>query len=89
MRAFADALEAIPLALAENSGLAPIESLTEVKAKQVCCKRCKVHWYTETTALLCGLRRLQHCTAQHNAASCDVMVCHAPAGARGAAPPGH
>ena len=37
MRAFADALEAIPLALAENSGLAPIESLTEVKAKQVCC----------------------------------------------------
>lgn len=35
MRAFADALEAIPLALAENSGLAPIESLTEVKATQV------------------------------------------------------
>ena len=30
MRAFADALEAIPLALAENSGLPPIESLTEV-----------------------------------------------------------
>lgn len=35
MRAFSDALEAIPLALAENSGLPPIESLTEVKAKQV------------------------------------------------------
>ena len=30
MQAFADALERIPLALAENSGLAPIESLTEV-----------------------------------------------------------
>lgn len=30
MQAFADALESIPLALAENSGLAPIESLTEV-----------------------------------------------------------
>ena len=30
MQAFADALEAIPLALAENSGLPPIESLTEV-----------------------------------------------------------
>ncbi len=29
-RAFADALEAVPLALAENSGLPPIESLTEV-----------------------------------------------------------
>lgn len=39
MRAFADALEAIPLALAENSGLAPIESLTEVKAKQVSTKQ--------------------------------------------------
>ncbi len=31
MRAFADALEAVPLALAENSGLAPIESLTAVR----------------------------------------------------------
>ena len=30
MRAFADALDSIPLALAENSGLPPIESLTEV-----------------------------------------------------------
>jgi T-complex protein 1 subunit epsilon len=35
MRAFADALEAVPLALAENSGLPPIESLTAVKARQV------------------------------------------------------
>jgi T-complex protein 1 subunit epsilon len=34
MRAFADALDAIPLALAENSGLPPIESLTAVKARQ-------------------------------------------------------
>ncbi|OQR78412.1 T-complex protein 1 subunit epsilon isoform 1-like [Tropilaelaps mercedesae] len=33
-RAFADALEAIPLALAENSGLAPIETLTGVKSRQ-------------------------------------------------------
>lgn len=32
MRAFADALEAVPLALAENSGLAPIESLTAVSS---------------------------------------------------------
>ena len=30
MQAFADALDFVPLALAENSGLAPIESLTEV-----------------------------------------------------------
>jgi len=34
-RGFADALETIPLALAENSGLAPMQTLTEVKAKQV------------------------------------------------------
>lgn len=33
-RAFADALEAIPLALAENSGLPPIETLTSVKSRQ-------------------------------------------------------
>ena len=35
MRAFSDALDIVPLALAENSGLAPIESLTEVKSRQV------------------------------------------------------
>jgi len=34
-RAFADALEAVPLALAENSGLDPIQTLTEVKSAQV------------------------------------------------------
>ncbi|KAK3266815.1 T-complex protein 1 subunit epsilon [Cymbomonas tetramitiformis] len=34
-RAFADALEAVPIALAENSGLDPIESLTAVKSRQV------------------------------------------------------
>lgn len=34
MRAFASALDAIPLALAENSGLAPIENLAMVKARQ-------------------------------------------------------
>lgn len=34
-RAFSDALESIPLALAENSGLSPIHTLTEVKARQI------------------------------------------------------
>ncbi|VDM57154.1 unnamed protein product [Angiostrongylus costaricensis] len=34
-RAFADALETIPMALAENSGLAAIDSLTDLKAKQI------------------------------------------------------
>ncbi|GAA5872606.1 hypothetical protein JCM8547_003708 [Rhodosporidiobolus lusitaniae] len=34
MRAFATALDAIPLALAENSGLEPIETLAEVKSRQ-------------------------------------------------------
>jgi len=33
--AFADALETIPLALAENSGLPPLQTLTDVKARQV------------------------------------------------------
>ena len=35
MRAFASALDSIPLALAENSGLSSIETLTEVKSRQV------------------------------------------------------
>jgi len=35
MRAFADALEDIPMALAENCGLSPIETLSEVRKQQV------------------------------------------------------
>lgn len=35
IRAFADALDDIPLALAENSGLSPIEELASAKSKQV------------------------------------------------------
>lgn len=35
MRAFASALDAVPLALAENSGFSPIETLTEVRSRQV------------------------------------------------------
>ncbi len=35
MRSFASALDAVPLALAENSGLSPIETLTAVKSRQV------------------------------------------------------
>jgi T-complex protein 1 subunit epsilon len=35
MRSFADALESIPIALAENSGLAPIKTLSELKAQHI------------------------------------------------------
>jgi len=35
MRAFASALDAVPLALAENSGLSPIVTLTDVRSRQV------------------------------------------------------
>jgi len=35
---FAAALEAVPLALAENSGLSPIDSVASVKALQVSTK---------------------------------------------------
>ncbi|CAG8551711.1 11993_t:CDS:10, partial [Ambispora leptoticha] len=35
MRAFANALDATPLALAENSGLSPIETLSNIKSRQV------------------------------------------------------
>ncbi|KAK2576102.1 hypothetical protein KPH14_007436 [Odynerus spinipes] len=34
-RAFAEALEAVPMALAENSGLSPVDSLAEIKARQL------------------------------------------------------
>lgn len=35
MRAFSEALDAIPMALAENSGLPPIETLAGIKSRQV------------------------------------------------------
>ena len=35
MRGFAEALESVPIALAENSGLAPIDSLAAVRARQL------------------------------------------------------
>jgi len=35
MRAFADALEFIPVNLANNSGLSPIEAVAEIKARQI------------------------------------------------------
>jgi T-complex protein 1 subunit epsilon len=35
MRAFSSALDSVPLALAENSGLSPIETLTDVKSRQI------------------------------------------------------
>ncbi|RVX75634.1 T-complex protein 1 subunit epsilon [Exophiala mesophila] len=35
MRAFADALDAIPMTLAENSGLSPIETLAEIKSRHI------------------------------------------------------
>ena len=35
MRAFASALDATPLALAENSGLSPIDTLADVKSRHV------------------------------------------------------
>lgn len=34
MRAFSEALDAVPMALAENSGLNPISTLAEVKSQQ-------------------------------------------------------
>lgn len=38
MRAFAKALEAIPLALAQNSGFSPVSTLAELKAQQLATK---------------------------------------------------
>lgn len=35
MRAFSEALDAVPMALAENSGLNPISTLAEIKSQQV------------------------------------------------------
>ena len=35
MHAFSEALDSVPMALAENSGLSPIETLASIKSRQV------------------------------------------------------
>ena len=35
MKAFADALDSIPMALAENSGLSSIQTVANIKSRQV------------------------------------------------------
>ncbi|MRA76073.1 thermosome subunit 1, partial [Bacillus thuringiensis] len=35
VRAFGDALESIPMALAENAGMAPTQTVAEVKSRQL------------------------------------------------------
>ena len=35
MHSFAESLETVPLSLAENSGLNPIETVSEVKSRQI------------------------------------------------------
>ncbi|KAG5438508.1 hypothetical protein PCANB_002612 [Pneumocystis canis] len=42
MRAFANALDVIPMALAENSGLSAIETLTHIKSKQIKHSNCAI-----------------------------------------------
>lgn len=57
-RAFADALEMVPLSLAENSGLSNMETLTEVKARQVKEKN-------PALGIDCMLKGTQDMKAQH------------------------
>lgn len=35
MKSFSEALESVPLALAENSGYAPIHTLADIKSRQI------------------------------------------------------
>lgn len=35
MKSFSEALESVPLALAENSGFAPIHTLADIKSRQI------------------------------------------------------
>jgi chaperonin GroEL (HSP60 family) len=51
IRSFADALDAVPLALAENSGLLPIDTLTAVKAQQVKVLEFPIPWSSHSAPL--------------------------------------
>ena len=64
MRAFADALDAVPMALAENSGLSPIETLASIKSRQVKEKNTRLGVDCMLTGSN-GKRRLYHAGIAH------------------------
>ena len=47
IRAFAEALDSVPMALAENSGLQPIETLSAVKSQQLKVSDLAIHFAIE------------------------------------------
>ncbi len=58
MRAFAEALDSVPMALAENSGLSPIETLASIKSRQVKEKNSRLGvdcMQTGSNGMLCAL----------------------------------
>ena len=86
MRAFSDALEAIPMALAENSGLHPIETLANVKAEQVLEKNPRLgidcmmadtngKWGWEGLSLLWACITCVCGTCRHEEATCGGDSC--------------
>lgn len=61
MRAFASALDAIPLALAENSGLSPIDTLASVKSRHVTEGNSRLGIDCNSTGQNGGPDAFQHC----------------------------
>ena len=55
LRAFADALDVVPLSLAENAGLSPIESVAAVKARQP--SRCRTNIRLPEQSLMLHFKR--------------------------------
>ena len=78
MQAFADALETVPLALAENAGLPPIQSLTEVPLQALCPAYPFAPWLRERAAEqprarpAAGSWRAMLPLQQHGASSCRM-----------------
>jgi len=60
-RAFAEALESIPMALAENSGQPPIQTLAAVKSRQIMEKNSRLGIDCMNTGTNGGMEHLCHC----------------------------
>jgi TCP-1/cpn60 chaperonin family len=69
VRAFADALDDVPMALAENSGLSPIAELGAVKAAQMAQR-------SSSLGIDCNQEGTRDMKEQVRCAICCAAVCH-------------
>ena len=75
MRAFAESLESIPMALAENSGQPPIQTLADIKSRQIMEKNSRLGIDCMNTGTN-GTFIVTYCTMNYNVYVAELSLLH-------------